>query len=181
MIKIATMIGLSFFVLSVNAAETNIFKVNGQFGQVPYTYNNGSWASGAVSVDGAGINRTAFLYYSAYSPTMGYNSWRGSIPVEAVTVKGVASISVDIDTCTVSADAGCGYVNFIVETNEPASGWINNGVWGYDYDGYIARYVGASQSRSSTSTGTILGVSADNTRAWIGTMDDVTVEVQTGN
>lgn len=179
--KIATMVGLFFVVLSVNAAETSLFKVNGQFGQVPYTYNAGSWASGAVSVEGTGLNQTAFLYYTAYSPSAGYKFWRGNIPVEAVTVTGIAGISVEIDTCTVSATVGCGYVNFRVATNEPASGWVNNGVWGYDYNGYIARYAGASQSRSATSTGTILGLSANNSRAWMGTMDDVTVEVQVGN
>ncbi len=180
--KITTaFLGLIVFMSTANASETALFKVNGQYAQVPYTYNAGSWASGAVSVDGTGISQTAFLYYSAYSSSTGYQFWRGAIPIEAVKVTGVASMSVDIDTCTVSATSGCGYVKFTVATNEPASGWVNNGVWGYSYGDYVVRYAGASQVRSASATGTILGQAVDNPRGWIGTMDDVTVEVQVGN
>ena len=172
-------LGVVFFASTANAAEVELFKINGQYAEASYTTSAGGWASGGVSVDGIGNNQTAFLYYSAYSNGV-FRFWRGSIPRDAVRVTGVASMSVEIDTCTVNAIDGCGYVNFSVATNEPASGWVNNGVWGYSYDGYIARYAGASQVRSSTSTGTILGQSVDNPRSWIGAMDDVTVEIQTG-
>ena len=81
---------------------------------------------------------------------------------------------------SISALASCGYVNFTVDTNEPASGWVNNGVWGSTYTGYISRYVGAAQARNASSTGTILGHNVDSSRAWIGTMDEVTIKITTG-
>lgn len=168
-------------ITSAQAATTDIITTNGEFGQVTYTYNNGGWANGTVSVDGAGVNRTAYLFYVAYNPTNGYRYWSGNIPVDAVTVNGVAQISVNIDTCTVNATPACGPVNFQVSTNEPASGWINNGVWGYQYDGYSVKNVGAAQARSSSATGTILDQVIDNGRSWIGTMDNVTIELTVGN
>jgi len=171
----------AFFMSSANAAETDIFKANGQFGQVTYTYNNGGWANGTVSVDGAGISRTAHLFYVAYNPSNGYRYWNGDIPTNAVTVNGVAQISVDIDTCIVNPTPACGPVKFAVSTNQPSSGWINNGVWGYQFDGYMVKYAGAAQARSSSASGTILDQTIDNARSWIGTMDRVTIEVNIGN
>ena len=166
---------------AANAAVVDTFTTNGQFGQVTYTYNNGGWANGTVSVDGAGTNRTAHLFYVAYNPINGYRYWSGAIPVEAVTVTGVSKMAVDIDTCTVNPTVACGPVNFVVSTNEPASGWVNNGVWGYQYDGYIFNYAGAAQARSSSASGMILDQVIDNSRSWIGTMDNVIVNVSTGN
>lgn len=166
---------------SANAAVVDTFTINGQYGQVSYTYKNGGYAFGSISVDGAGVNQTAFLVYVASNSTNGYRYWRGQIPVDAVTVTGVASMAVDIDTCSVDPTPSCGPVNFTVSTNEPATGWISDGVWGYQYDGYIYKHVGAAQARSSSASGMILDQVIDNSRSWIGKMDNVTVQISTGN
>lgn len=167
--------------VAAQAAETDIFKLNGQYGQTGYVYNNGSWVAAGVAVDGAGQNETAVLYYSVYNYSAGtFSYWRNNIPVEAVTVNGINYMSVAIDTCTISAVAGCGYVELVLDTIEPAAGWVNNGVWGYDYSGYIFRAAGSSVVRSATAVGTVLGVAVNSDRGYIGTLDDVTVEISTG-
>lgn len=171
-----------FAAASVNAAEVNLFKAKGEYGQVPYTYTPGiGWANGTVSVDGSGENRTANLFYASYTVANGYNFWRGDIPVDAVTVNGVDQISVEIDTCSISNVGGCGYVNFSVRKDVPAGGWINNGAWRVDYDDYHAVYSGNSQVRYASSTGEILGIPVDNSRAFIGKMNEVTIEVTVGH
>ncbi len=171
---------LSLALVPAHAAQTNVFKMNGEFAQLPYSSSDQGWVTGSVGVDGNGASRVAYLFYAVYTPANGYAFWRDQIPLSAVTVKGVSSMAVELDTCTVSNTAGCGYVKFEVNTNEPASGWINKGSWGYAYDGYMVRFAGAGQARSSSATGSILGLPVDGSGAWIGTLDNVTVEVTVG-
>jgi hypothetical protein len=167
---------------TVQAAEVDVMKLSGQFGQAPYTASEQGWANATVSVQGNGVNRTAHLFHVSYEyATNTYKYWSGKIPVENVTVKGVSSISVDIDTCEVNYTPSCGYVNFTVATDEPASGWIDNGVRKFQYDGYMRNEVGARQVRASSSTGTVNGLSVDNARAFSGKYEEVTIEVTVGN
>lgn len=175
--------GLIGLLLCTSIAQSAVVEqvvTSGQFGQV--SANNGGaagWANATVSVEGEGINQTAHLFHVSNSPSTGYQFWTGNIPVNTVKRTGVASISVDIDTCSVSNNPGCGYVNFTVTTDEPASGWIDNGVRKYDWDGYIYREAGARQVRFSRSTGTVNGISVNNDRAFMGKYNEVTISIST--
>ena len=119
------------------------------------------------------------MFHYSYSPSTGYNGWSGSIPVDAVTVTGVASISVNIDTCSVSNTAGCGPVYFTVTTNEPASGWIDNGSRQYDWGNVIYREAGNRQVRFSSSAGSVHGIPVNSNNAFMGKFNEVTISVTT--
>ena len=172
---------ISFFTsVAQSAADVEQVVLSGQFGQVSANnYGNLGWANATVSIEGNGVNRTAFLVHASDSPSTGYNLWRGSIPADAVTVTGVASISVNIDTCSVSNIDGCGPVYFTVTTNEPASGWIDNGTRQYNWGNVIYREAGSRQVRFSSSTGSIHGIPVNNSRAFMGKYNEVTISITT--
>jgi len=158
------------------AGEVYQFVSNGQYGQ--------TWGGNAginVSVDGSGVNQVARLVYYAYSQETGYFFWYGEIPASAVTMTGVASMHVQIDTCTISTLSGCGYVDVAINTNEPASGWVYTGVWQYSYGAMSVQYVGNSQVRFSSATGTVVGIPVSETNAAIGKYNNVSVSVSLGN
>jgi len=174
------------FVLSMgaaHAAETYVMNVHGQYGQVYYTRTDSGWVSGMVSVDGSGVNQTAFVFATSYSQADGYKFWRGNVPVSAVTVNGISSISVDVDTCAVEPInmRGCGYLNFTVTTDEPATGWIDNGVVHYSYGDYIQTSAGARQVRASSAEGSINGQAFSSSRAFMVKSSDVNIQITVGN
>ena len=175
--------GVMGFLLFTSVAHSEVIDQlvsSGQYGQASANYGGDiGWASATVSVDGNGVNRTAHLFHVSYSPATNYNYWSGNIPANAVTVKGVNSISVNIDTCTVQYIAGCGPVSLTVTTDQPASGWIDNGVIQYDWDGVIYREAGARQVRFSSATGSVHGVPLDTTRAYMGKYNEVSITVST--
>jgi hypothetical protein len=165
-----------------HAAVVDQYVSSGQYGSA--SANNGGavgWANATISTDGSGVNQTAHLFHVSYSPNTGYNYWSGDIPVEYVTVTGVASISVSVDTCTVNNVSGCGQVDLTVTTDEPATGWIDNGVREYDWNGVIYREVGARQVRFSSATGSVHGIPLNTSRAFMGKFNEVTITVTTGN
>ncbi len=173
-------IGFSIITPAAHSAVVDQIVSSGQFGQV--SVNNGGntgWANATISVEGNGVNRTAHLFHVSYSPSTGYKYWTGNIPADSVTVTGVASIAVDIDTCSVSNTAGCGPVSFMVTTDEPATGWIDNGVIKYEWNNLIYREVGARQVRFSSSTGYVNGIPVDGNRAFMGKYNEVTISVTT--
>ena len=178
-LSLFTLIGFS----TAHAAEPVVMTLNGQFGQIGYTRTADGWVSSTVSVDGVGLDKTAYLFYTSYNYTNGYKFWRGAIPMETVTQTGVASISVDVNTCNVEPlnAAGCGPVSFTVNTDEPASGWVDNGTRSYSYDDYIYNSVGARQVRFSSASGSINGSAFDSSRAYMGKFDKVTIQVTVGN
>ena len=143
---------------SVFAADSFVSKKSGQMGQASTVIEGPSSTTSVIaelSVDGSGVNQTASLDYWVINEypdnTYDYQYWQGNIPVDAVTVTGVKSMSVDIDTCTVSNVAGCGYVNFTV-TTDPGTPVVNNTAFGWNLFGIIYRSVGASQVRNASST-----------------------------
>jgi len=173
-------ISLLALIPAVHAEVIDQVVSSGQYGQASAN-NTGDigWAAATVSIEKNGINRTAHLFHVSSSPSTGYNYWTGNIPVDAVIVNGVNSISVNIDTCSVNYIAGCGPVYLTVTTSEPATGWIDNGVRQYDWNGVIYREAGARQVRFSSATGSVHGVPIDTTRAFMGKYNDVSITVST--
>ena len=173
---------------SVLAAEAYINKVFGQIGQAAVRMDNGTVETSVfaeVSVDGSGINQTAFLWYVVINEyTNGdivIQSWQGDIPVDTVQVTGVASMSVEIDTCTVSNVAGCGYVDFAV-TTEPGTPEISNTAFGWNLGGIIYRSVGARQVRAASSVGTVLDYPLETSSyAFMSKASEIEVIVTVGN
>lgn len=160
----------------VQAAEADTFVVSGTYGQTGYVSTPGMGsASATVSISGQGTNQSATLMHWSNDSTNGYQYWRGLVPVAAVTSTGIDGISISINTCEVDNRAGCGYVDFSVRSDTPASGWVDNGVNQTTGTGYIYRQVGARTVRFASSTGSVNGVPVDNTRAFMGKGTDVTI------
>jgi hypothetical protein len=131
-------------------------------------------------IEGAGINQTISL--SHYNTSTGY--WRGVIPASSVTVNGIASISVTVNTCDYIASSSwgtdpCGLVD--VTFNKADYLWKTNGVSHYTWGDTIRQYVGGISTFSASATGTIKGVSIDSTRAYMGKYNNVAVVVSTVN
>ncbi len=110
--------------------------------------------------------------------------WAGHIPLDAVTVNGASSMSVDFNTCGqdhyYSHGPFCGDIYFTVEANTPASGLIDNGsrILG-DSNGYTyIRLAGSYRTRNSTSSGVIFDIPVNNsTDAQIAKGQDVEIEL----
>lgn len=165
------------------AAETHIMTMKGQYGQFGYTPTADGWVAGSVSVYGTGQDKTAFMFHTSYTYADGYKFWRGNIPVEAVSQVGVSSIAVNVNTCDVEPlnMPGCGPVSFTVTTDEPATGWIDNGVSSYSYNDFMYQAVGARQVRFSSAIGSINGSAFNTSRAYMGVYNDVTISITVGN
>lgn len=170
-----------FMVSGVQASEVDTFNVSGSYGQTGYATSSEGWSSVTVSVDGSGVDRTAILMHVSYSYLTGaYNYWRGAIPAEYVVSTGMDGISVNINTCDVDFRAGCGQVAVSVRADVPASGWIDNGVTQSNYGDFIYRVVGSRTTRFASSEGTVNGVPANSSRAFMVKGTDVTVDVTVG-
>jgi hypothetical protein len=140
--------------------------------------SNGSSANINISVDDSG---TARLITETRTPADGYKLWYGDIPSSTVTVKGINSIAVQIDTCTVDPSAGCGYVDATITMNPKAGGFITNGSTHYTWDDVIVQVAGPIDVRNAIATGYVNGVSLDDGGAYIGKYNTASIEVQTGN
>jgi len=145
---------------------------SGQYGQV----GNGNLGM-ELTVDGAGVSEVVHLVYFSYTYGVGFSYWYGDIPADAVAVTGVASMAVQLDSCTVKNVDGCGYVDVTITTDEPASGWVYTGAYQTQYGDMIIERIGNSQVRWSSAVGTILGRSVEGMRAGIGKYNNVKVTV----
>lgn len=168
-----TIISLSFSFTAQAELIDQYTTTNSEYAQV---YKNGTSVN--LSIEGAGISQVITL--SHYNYLTGY--WRGVVPATAVTVNGVASIAVNIDTCALTATsrfgaAPCGLVD--VTFNKGDYLWKTNGVRQYTWGNTIRQYVGGISTFSASTVGTVNGVVVDSNRAYIGRYTNVTVIVST--
>ena len=169
--------------LLMSSVLSSILMASSAFAGVVYQYNSsgqygqaGNGSTGMeLTVDGSGVNEVARLVYYSYAGGS-FSMWAGDIPTDAVTVNGVNSMSVQLDTCTVNNVDGCGYVDVTIDTNEPAAGWVYTGAYNSQYGNMVIERVGHIQARFSTAVGTVNGISVDG-RGFIGKMTDVNVTV----
>lgn len=149
---------------------------SGTYGQAS-GYSAEGFAGVNVTVDGSD---TARLVTYSSTAADGYKLWAGDIPASAVTVHGVSSISVQIDTCSVDPTTGCGYVDVTIDMDPKAYGFITDGSSHYTWDNIIVQVAGPTQVHGATATGFINGVSLDGLRAFIGKYTNVSMEIVTG-
>ena len=149
-----------------------------------------SWTSTAaiqIDVNGNGVNREIYLY--AYSGTWGvdYKYWGGKIPADAVSVDGIHGVRVNINTCDVMYNDGCGLIDVTI-TSEP--GYDNfrtrTGVTSIRYaNGIILNRVGHLHDRFTNTSGTINGypisIVAPNWASVMSKTNGMSVTVSTGD
>lgn len=165
------------FVSSANAEVIYRHVTSGTYGQAS-GYSATGFAGVNVSVDGTD---TATLMAYSNSDGDGYKLWYGQIPASNVTVQGVNSIAVQVDTCSVDPTPGCGYVDVSFDLDPKGYGFITDGSLHYTWDNIIVQVAGPTQVRSANATGFVNGVSIDGTRAFIGKYTQTSIEIQTGN
>lgn len=164
-----------------------------------FTQNN---ADGYVSVtfyeEGAGP--TQKHYVSIYIQNRDENGnwslkrWNGFLPADAVSINGVNSATINVDTCLIEtaynyANA-CGLVNVTVTKDPLAFGSTSAGAYAYNWGGLIMQYAGTWSYHNSTAAGSVYGINVDTAatnagygyaRANIGRYTNVSVTVTTGN
>lgn len=165
------------FASSANAGVVYQYVTSGTYGQAS-GYSANGFAGVNVSVNGT---NTATLVTYSYTATDGYKLWYGQIPASNVTVRGVTSIAVQVDTCSVDPTLGCGYVDVSFAMDPTGFGFITDGSLHYTWDNIIVQVAGPTQVRSANATGLVNGVSVDGTRAFIGKYTSTSIEIQTGN
>lgn len=137
---------------------------------------NGMWANAwtptasvQIDVDGNGANRKVYMYAFSGTWPVDYKYWGGEIPADAVTVNGIHSVQVTINTCEVLQNDGCGPVN-VLFTSEP--GYDNfrtrTGVTRFRFDnGVIINRVGHLHDRFASVIGTVNGYPIEiNAPSW---------------
>jgi len=167
-------------VLAVSSASAGVLYqnvVSGTYGQASGYSASGDFAGISVTVDGT--NSVTLITYSN-TQNNGYQLWYGLVPNAAVTVKGLNSIAVKIDTCSVDASMGCGYVDVVVSKDPKAGGFITDGSLHYTWDNIIVQVAGPTDVRYANITGYVNGVSMDGDRAFIGKYNQVSLMIQTG-
>lgn len=180
--KKAVLMGLAGIsaALVVSAASAEVIYqqvVSGTYGQAS-GYTADGFAGVNVSVDGSD---TARLVTYSNSAAEGYKFWYGDIPASAVTVLGAHSIAVQIDTCSIDASAGCGYVDAVITADPKEGGFITEGSTQYSWDNVIVVVAGPVQVRASQVSGYVNGVSLDGVRAYVGKYNTASIQVVTGN
>jgi hypothetical protein len=146
------------------------------------TYANGTGIN--VYIEGAGTNQVITLAYSNYTYGVGYRYWRGEVPASAVTINGIDAVSVSVDTCSLTPSVtwgtdACGVVD--VTFNKKDYLWKTNGVSQYKWGDIIYQLVGGIVTFSADATGSVLGISVDSGRAYMGKYNNVTIQVSTAN
>jgi hypothetical protein len=158
-----------------------------QFNATGYqTYSWSPQASIHLYVDGSGVNQTVYLF--AFSGVRGvdYKYWGGIVPNDALQIQGISGIKVNVDTCEILNNDGCGLIDVTIDS-EP--GWENfrtsTGVTQYKYNDIIMTSVGHTHDRYTTTTGTINGypidIQAPNWNSTISKTSEMSVRVETGN
>lgn len=143
-------------------------------------YQNGTGVS--LTEEGAGVNRVVHLSMFSYTYGVGSTYWSGDIPADAVTEDGIATVTVNVDTCTLAAkvsygDNACGVVDVTFTKGDYL--WKTNGVTRYTYDDIIYEIIGGVSTFSAAAQGTVRGVAIDTTRAYEGLYNDVSITVST--
>lgn len=147
--------------------------------------------------EGAGINASKWLRVITNvrdaDGILRYERWQGVIPNNAMSINGVASASISVDTCTLTAGFssanGCGVVELTVTKDPLAFGSTSAGAYAYNYGGLIMQYAGSWTTHNSTAVGSVNGINIDTalnsafgaSRAVIGKYTNVSVTVTTGN
>lgn len=181
----------SFFT-SILAALAILVSMNAK-ADLLYQYTSGSGTGAMVSQFTAGtsvylnighedLSGNTHLIYSTYTPESGYYYWNGMVPASAVETTGISSMRINIDTCTVQANAACGLVD-VSFTKDPASTpLINTGVSQMMYGGVLYQTAGSYTTYNADAIGSIRGIAFTSTnRAWLSRYSNVTVTVTSGN
>jgi hypothetical protein len=150
-----------------------------EFAQV---YHNGTSVN--LTIEGAGANRVVNLSTYSYTYGVGGVYWSGEIPADAVVDNGIASITVNVDTCMSTprvtyGENACGLVNVTFTKNDYL--WKTNGVTRYNWGDIIYEVIGGISTFSAAATGTVHGVDVSATNAYMGKYNDVSVTVSTAN
>ncbi len=161
-------------VASANAGVLYSQVTSGTYGQAS-GYTDAGYAAVNFSTDGT----TARLITYTTSPAGDYNMWYGDIPASAVTAKGINSIAVQLDTCSVVNSVGCGYVNVVIKMDPKGYGFVTDGSVKYDWGNVIVVVAGPTQVRESTITGTVNGITMDGVRSFIGKYTQSSITIQT--
>jgi hypothetical protein len=145
-------------------------------------YQNGTGMN--LTVEGAGVNRVVNLSMYSYTYGVGSTYWSGEIPPDAIIDKGVAGLTVNLDTCGLAArvsygENACGLVD--VTFSKEAYLWKTNGVTRYSYGDILYQIIGGISTFSAAAQGTIRGVAIDTTTAYEGKYTDVSITVSTAN
>lgn len=136
-----------------------------------------------LTIEGAGVNRVVTLAVSNYAPGVGSSYWKGIIPNDAVTVNGIAQVSVNVaDTCAYEASSTygsdyCYAVDATFSKNDYL--WKTNGVTQYKWGDIIYQIVGGVSTFSAAATGYVNGVDISSTRAYMGKYNNVNIIVST--
>ena len=170
-------IGALLAVSAVNAGVLYQNVVSGTYGQAFGYTASGDFAGISVTVDGS--NSATLVTYS-YTQNGSYQFWYGQVPNSAVIVKGLNSIAVKIDTCSIDSSMGCGYVDVVVSKDPKAGGFITDGSLHYTWDNIIVQVAGPTDVRYANITGYVNGVSMDGDRAFLGKYTNASLMIQTG-
>jgi len=170
--------GISAVLAACTASAEVIYQqvTSGTYGQAS-GYSENGFAGINVSVNGTD---TARLVTYSYTGSDGYKFWYGDIPASTVTVQGINSIAVQIDTCSVAPLAGCGYVDAVVTVDPKAGGFITDGSNQYTWDNIIVNVAGPIQVHNALVTGYVNGVPLDNLRAYMGKYTNASIMIETG-
>jgi hypothetical protein len=147
--------------------------------------SNGNFASAyqgstgfTVTTEGSGVNQKTTLMVNTYTYGVGFTSWKGEIPASAVVMDGVSQISVNIDTCSINNDPGCGYIDATVTKDPLDGGWIINGASSTTYGDLTQTIAGVRQTHRANAVGTINGITLGAfARSFIGKDNNVTITV----
>jgi hypothetical protein len=130
-----------------------------------------------ITVDESGVAR---LITETHFPGDTFHFWIGDIPSSAVTVHGINSIAVQIDTCSINNAPGCGNVDTVITKDPKAGGFITDGSSHYNWDGLIVQVAGPIDVRNAQASGSINGIPLNPTGSYIGKYNTASLEVQTG-
>jgi hypothetical protein len=186
--KILSTVTIAAAGLAINSAANAALidqytTASSDFAQV---YQNG--VSVNLTVEGAGVNRTVHMSVSRYVYGDGFTYWSGTIPADAVVDNGIASTTVNVDTCglteTVSiGDLACGPVNMTFTKQDYL--WKTNGVTQYSYGDISYQLIGGISTFSAAASGTVetggVDTNIDATNATMGKYTDVSITVSTAN
>ena len=143
-----------------------------------------------LTTEGAGVAQTNYLRVYASTPDASYSYWSGTVPADAVSINGVASANIFVDTCAIQAShwstGSCGLVDVTLTKYPHDFGWSGGGSSAYNYGDIIMQYTGSWSVHFSNATGALYGVSVDTentpySNAAIGRYTNVSVTVVQGN
>lgn len=174
---------LALLVIAAVPAQAEVYQYNVK------GYTAFAWSKTAavrLHIDGSGVNRKVMLYANSGVSGVDYKYWGGEIPADAVTVNGINSISVNINTCTVLSNIGCGLVDVTMTT---LAGYENfrtrTGAWNYTTPYATFNYVGHLHDRYADVAGTVngypLNITGPSWNSIVSQTSELSVSVFIGN